>query len=88
MHAFGLFRDCGQAILVLNFDKYLQEIGGGKIDTCDCLSLNEEKCLVSHSKSGYMLCYYWDLPETFCLAVRDHHDPSCYVLDHSKKGRS
>lgn len=82
IYTFGLFRDCGQAILVLNFKEYLQKVGDTKIDPCNCLASAEETLFnISHSKPGYMLCIYWDMHETFCLAVRDHHDPSCYLLD-------
>lgn len=82
IYTYGLFRDCGQAVLLLNFHEYLSLIGSRKIDCCDLLAHDEmESFGVAHPKPGFMLCYYWGLSECICNSVRDHHDSSLYHIE-------
>jgi HD-like signal output (HDOD) protein len=82
----SLLRDCGQAILVMNFPDCEQKIGNEKLGLCANLKELEEKHYgIAHPRIGHMLCHYWGIPELVCEAIRDHHEESAYKLEKSSE---
>ncbi|MBK6582577.1 MAG: HDOD domain-containing protein [Gammaproteobacteria bacterium] len=74
-YTFGLFRDCGIALMMRRFRDYG--------DTLRLANDNNERCFTAielehhpsnHAVVGCLLARTWWLPEQSCLAIRHHHD--------------
>jgi HD-like signal output (HDOD) protein len=72
---FGLFRDCGIALMMRRFPDYA--------DTLHLANDSKDRCFTdielehhpsSHAVVGCLLARTWWLPEQSCLAIRHHHD--------------
>lgn len=74
-YTYGLFRDCGIAVLLRKFPQYeatLQAANGE--GEAAFTAVEEARCPTNHALVGYLLCQSWGLPEEITLAVRGHHD--------------
>lgn len=74
-YTFGLFRDCGIAILLNRFTYYptvLKNANGER--ELSFTAVEEAQCPTNHAIVGSMLAQSWWLPEEICLAIRHHHD--------------
>jgi len=75
-HTFGLFRDCGAAIMMGRIKGYataafsLPESGGARITDFEAQHFGTD-----HAKVGYHLARTWFLTEDLCNAVLHHHSP-------------
>lgn len=75
-HTFGLFRECGRAVMMARIKGYasaafcVAESGGAR--TTD---LESQHFGTDHAKVGYHLARAWFLPEDTCNAVLHHHSP-------------
>lgn len=79
-YTFGLFRDCGIAVLLNRFPYYhdvLLHANGEK--TLSFTQVEEIQCPTNHAVIGSLLAQSWWLPESISTAIRIHHDYS--VLD-------
>jgi HD-like signal output (HDOD) protein len=68
VHTFALFRDCGQAALLVRAFKHgtpAADIQGGKLGSF----------AINHDWVGCLLAQSWFLPESICEAILRHHEP-------------
>jgi len=74
-YTFGLFRDCGIAVMLRKFPEYA--------DTLRLANNSPERVFTdvelerhpsNHAVVGCLLARTWWLPEQSCLAIRHHHD--------------
>lgn len=75
-YAFGLLRDCGLAVLMLRLpeyaataDEYLADLA---IPEMARRELSEHQ--ISHCHTGFMVAERWQLPPSWGIAIRYHHD--------------
>lgn len=82
-YTFGLFRDCGIAILMRRFPAYRQTLARANADTVQVFTAVEHQDFpTDHAMVGCLLAQNWWLPEEICLAIRHHHDqPAIDLFD-------
>jgi HD-like signal output (HDOD) protein len=75
-YTFGLFRDCGIAILLIAHSKAYEKILlDANNESILCFTSLEDKLLqVNHAIVGSNLAQNWRLPSEINLAIRQHHD--------------
>lgn len=81
-YAYGLFHDCGIALLMQRFPDYvdlLDEVGEGNQVALDVLERGRYP--VDHAGLGYVVAKTWLLPEILCQAIRSHHDIKALLPD-------
>lgn len=74
-YTFGLFRDCGIAVLLVRFPYYhdvLKQANEEK--TLGFTQIEEIQCPTNHAIIGGLLAQSWWLPEEICNAIRLHHE--------------
>lgn len=67
----GLFHDIGKLFLVAAMEQ-AQLRKSGKITSALMLEVID----TLHSQQGYKLMTHWNMPEEYCVVVRDHHEPN------------
>lgn len=74
-YTFGLFRDCGIAILLNRFSNYPNVLkhANGELEM-SFTAVEEKECPTNHAVVGSMLAQSWWLPEEITMAIRYHHD--------------
>lgn len=75
-HLLGLFHNCGIALMLRKFPKYLdlydvRRVAGGK----QVLAIENHHCRTNHCAVGYLVAKVWNLPEEICQALLFHHHP-------------
>ena len=81
-HAFfaGLLHDVGKLFILMVIEQVKKK--NAALNMTDALFLEALDTL--HSRQGYALMQQWDMPEEYCLVVRDHHtqeiDTKNYLL--------
>jgi HD-like signal output (HDOD) protein len=73
-YTFGLFRDCGMAIMLRKFKGYAELLTGDTADGLLFVHLENERFALDHARIGRFLAHSWQLPETLCNAILHHHD--------------
>lgn len=74
-YTFGLFRDCGIAVLMQRFPDYEMVLADANRNSERCFTSVEEDVMpTNHAVVGAMLTQSWWLPDAICNAVRYHHD--------------
>jgi HD-like signal output (HDOD) protein len=74
-YTFGLFRDCGIALLMRKFPAYSDTLGvAGRDSTRDSTAEEQQAFGTDHATVGALLARAWRLPEALYLAIRFHHD--------------
>lgn len=73
-YTFGLFRDCGMAIMLRKFKDYAELLTGDNGDGLLFVHLENECFALDHARIGRFLANSWQLPETLCSAILHHHD--------------
>lgn len=74
-YTYGLFRDCGIPILMLNFDEHAHLLELAARDPEHVLSEIELDHLgLDHTSVGAELAESWHLSPAACQAIRHHHD--------------
>lgn len=74
-YTFGLFRDCGIAILLGRFPHYPKLLSLANQDSeRSFIEVEETELPMNHALVGGMLAQSWWLPDEICLAIRSHHD--------------
>lgn len=78
-YSFGLFHDCGIAVLMKRFPDYIQTLGiANAAYERSFTSVEDEYHATNHAAVGYFLTRTWGLPEEICNAVLLHHDLSIF----------
>ena len=74
-YTFGLFRDCGIAILMNRFPQYptVLKHANGELEM-SFTAVEEKEYPTNHAVVGSMLSQSWWLPEEITMAIRHHHD--------------
>jgi HD-like signal output (HDOD) protein len=82
-YTYGLFRDCGIAVLLGRSPAYRQTLERANAETALAFTAVEHQDLpTDHAMVGCLLAQNWWLPEEVCLAIRHHHDqPAIDLFD-------
>lgn len=76
-YTFGLFRDCGIAVLLHRFPYYHDVLmRANEEQTLSFTQTEAIQCPTNHAVIGSLLAQSWWLPEEICTAIRLHHDYS------------
>jgi HD-like signal output (HDOD) protein len=76
-YTFGLFRDCGIAVLLFRFPYYHEVLLlANEEKTLDFTQVEEEQCPTNHTVIGHLLAQSWWLPEEISTAILVHHQYS------------
>ena len=74
-YTFGLFRDCGIAVLLGRFPDYQGLLAVANLETQRSFTAVEEAGIpTNHAQVGSVLAQNWGLPEDIVSAIRAHHD--------------
>lgn len=74
-YTFGLFRDCGIAVLLNRFPYYHEVLAQANAEEILSFTQVEEiQCPTNHAAVGSLLAQSWMLPEEISTAIRIHHD--------------
>lgn len=74
-YTYGLFRDCGIAVLLQHFPDYIHVLQKANEECIHAFTSVEDEVLpTNHAITGAMMTQSWWLPESICTAVRHHHD--------------
>lgn len=74
-YTYGLFRDCGIAVLLQHFPDYTRILQNANNEQFRSFTDVEDELLpTNHVVMGSMMTQSWWLPENICQAVRYHHD--------------
>ncbi len=74
-YTYGLFRDCGIPVMLLNFSDHPKLLEQAENDTERVLSeIETEQLGVDHASVGADLAESWYLSAATCLAIKHHHD--------------
>ena len=74
-YTFGLFRDCGIAVLLNRFP-YYQEVllSANAEEVLSFTQIEEIQCPTNHTVIGGLLAQSWWLPEEISTAIKVHHE--------------
>jgi HD-like signal output (HDOD) protein len=73
-YTYGLFRDCGIAVLLQHFPDYARILQNANNEQLRTFTDVEDELLpTNHVVMGSMMTQSWWLPESICQAVRHHH---------------
>lgn len=74
-YIFGLFRDCGIAVLMGRLDHYQEVLKKANEEKeLSFTAVEDAECSINHAAIGCMLAQSWWLPEEIYLSIRHHHD--------------
>ncbi len=74
-YTYGLFRDCGIPLMMLNFENHAALTEAAAIDPARVLSEIEiDKLGTDHATMGHALAESWHLSQASCLAIKHHHN--------------
>lgn len=74
-YTYGLFRDCGIAVLLNRFPYYHDVLmKANQEKTLKFTEVEETQCPTNHAVIGGLLTQSWWLPEELSMAIRHHHD--------------
>lgn len=74
-HTFGLFRDCGMAVMLANCKGYAALLDAGARRTPRLLDAEQEAYGTHHARTGARLAHLWLLPSALCAGIEFHHSP-------------
>jgi HD-like signal output (HDOD) protein len=81
-YTFGLFRDCGMALLIMHVPEYRQIVAQAEQERELAFTAGEDERLsINHAIIGAELAEDWMLPADFCEGIRHHHAASAIVGD-------
>ncbi|SHO48842.1 HDOD domain-containing protein [Desulfopila aestuarii] len=67
----GLFHDIGKLFLLVAVEQAKLRTSGKMTN-----ALLLEVINTLHTRQGYSLMQHWNMPEEYCVVVRDHHEPN------------
>lgn len=74
-YTYGLFRDCGIPVMMMNFTDHPEMIDAAHNDSSRVLSeIENEQLGIDHTGVGAELAESWHLSAATCTAIRRHHD--------------
>lgn len=74
-YTYGLFRDCGIAVLLQHFPDYTRILQSANNERTRAFTDVEDDVLpTNHVVMGSLMTQSWWLPESICKAVRYHHE--------------
>lgn len=74
-YTFGLFRDCGIAVLLQRLPDYANVLKQANEESdLSFTAMEEARFPTNHAIVGCLLAQSWWLPEEMCLAIRYHHE--------------
>lgn len=74
-YTYGLFRDCGMAVLLTKYPDYAGIIDGSARQEGAPITLVENtRYDVNHARVGAALANSWQLPDALCEAIQHHHN--------------
>lgn len=74
-YTFGLFRDCGIAVLLNRFPYYQEVLLKANAEkTLSFTQVEEIQCPTNHTVIGGLLAQSWWLPEEISVAIKHHHE--------------
>lgn len=74
-YTYGLFRDCGIPVMMMNFTDHPEMIEAACNDPSRVLSeIENEQLGIDHAGVGAELAESWHLSAATCAAIRHHHD--------------
>jgi HD-like signal output (HDOD) protein len=73
----GLFHDAGMMLLAQKFGNYLGFMEKWEDDPIGVIAAEEEQFGTNHCVVGFMLAKHWELPESVCYAISQHHLRCC-----------
>jgi len=74
-YTYGLFRDCGIAVLLNRFPYYHEVLAQANAEkTLSFTQIEEIQCPTNHAVIGGLLAQTWWLPEEISTAIRLHHE--------------
>ena len=74
-YTFGLFRDCGIAVLLNRYPYYPEVLAQANAEkTLSFTQIEELQCPTNHALIGSLLAQSWMLPEEISTAIRVHHE--------------
>lgn len=78
-YTFGLFHDCGIAVLMRRFPDYRETLQmANNSGERNFTEIEDERHATNHAVLGYLLTRNWGLPEDICSATLLHHDLSIF----------
>jgi len=81
-YTFGLFRDCGIAVLLHRFPYYHDVLlQANKEESLGFTQVEELQCPTNHTVIGSLLAQSWWLPDEISFAIRAHHEYSILNKD-------
>ena len=81
-YSYGLFHDCGIAVLMGRFPDYRDTLQLANISLDQTFTgIEDARHSTNHAVLGYLLCRNWGLPEELCNATLLHHDLSIFAHD-------
>lgn len=86
-YAAGLLHDAGMALLMQRFGEYAQVWTSAKGSrTLSGVEMEQERFGTDHALAGYLLAESWNLPESLCRVIRDHHAGGRFLVGGKKAG--
>ncbi len=83
-YTFGLFRDCGIAVLISHVPDYQKLLGVANAETERSFVAVEQAAIqTNHAAVGSLMAKSWWLPEEISLAIASHHDAQALGSDES-----
>jgi len=74
-YTFGLFRDCGMPLLLMQFTDYSRVCATAQMQSEPSMTaIEDEHFDINHAYVGNYLATSWHLSDTLCLAILRHHD--------------
>lgn len=87
-YTFGLFRDCGIAVLLQRMPAYVRVLRQANNESVrNFTDVEKDFIPVSHANVGGLLAETWLLPDAIVEAITRHHDPRALIADPSGTDR-
>ena len=90
-HTYGLFRDCGMAVMLQKFPDYIDILNGSALaNGGPVLEIEDQRFSMNHCRIGAQLARNWQLADSHCLAILHHHtlfdpaNPDVEIMQESK----
>ncbi len=73
-HTYGLFRDCGMAVMMRKFPIYADILDGSALASGEPITeIEGERYATNHCRIGARLAHSWHLSATLVYAILNHH---------------
>jgi len=75
VYAFGLFHDCGIAVMAMRFNDYNETLIEADVSPeQDITAIEEQHYMTNHATLGYFVATSWNLPIPICALILRHHE--------------